>query len=328
MNAFQYLVLSGGGTNGFLHMGALVFIERWLFTQHKLNFLQYFRGIAGTSIGALLSLCLVCGMTTTEMMSISTVYLPRVLVLDFSIFTFNEIRGLRDNTILRECITEIFYTTTGKKDMTFSDLFAYSPCELHICACNIMTSSVEFFSHVTTPAVSVTDALLASMAVPLVFPPISIDGQLYIDGGCQLNLPISVFPVELTLALRIRENTEISTKPETFIEIVRQIFRTFYFSQDVVVNECYKENKANIVQLSAASTGILLTPVKNNALPIHRGYTATGMHLLKFSPYKMPSLFWLITEHVVLFIIKMFVHWCIWQNMIITFTSISVDTIL
>src|SRR5438309_317655 len=38
---------------------------------------------------------------------------------------------------------------------------------------------------------SVRDALLASCALPAVFPPVEIDGERYIDGGVVNNVPIS-----------------------------------------------------------------------------------------------------------------------------------------
>lgn len=57
---------------------------------------------------------------------------------------------------------------------------------LHICATNLSTGGEHWFSE--GPLMR---AILASTALPAIFPPISIDGQLYVDGGVVNNAPLS-----------------------------------------------------------------------------------------------------------------------------------------
>jgi len=50
------------------------------------------------------------------------------------------------------------------------------------------------------------DAILASSAVPGIFPPVNIDGRLLIDGGVVNNLPVSVLldrNMDYTIAVRL-----------------------------------------------------------------------------------------------------------------------------
>lgn len=61
-----------------------------------------------------------------------------------------------------------------------------SPIALHVVATNLLTGLDRRFS--TGDAV---DAILASAAIPAIFPPITIDGIPYIDGGVVNNTPIS-----------------------------------------------------------------------------------------------------------------------------------------
>lgn len=61
-----------------------------------------------------------------------------------------------------------------------------SPIALHIVATNVLTGLDRRFS--TGDAV---DAILASAAIPAIFPPVTIDGVPYIDGGVVNNTPIS-----------------------------------------------------------------------------------------------------------------------------------------
>jgi NTE family protein len=58
--------------------------------------------------------------------------------------------------------------------------------QLHIVATNLATGAEHWFSE--GPLMR---AILASTALPAIFPPISIDGDLYVDGGVVNNAPIS-----------------------------------------------------------------------------------------------------------------------------------------
>ena len=306
MENYDYLVMSGGGSKGFLQMGALVFIERWLYSEYKKSIKTHFKGFAGTSVGALLIFCVVCGLSTTEMIQISARHLPLILTLDFSLVLLQETHGLRDNESIRNCIQEIFYQSTGRRDMSFLEFYQVTQKEFTVCACNVCISDIAFFNRFTTPTVSITDALLASMAVPFVFAPVTIGDQLFIDGGCQLNVPLSIFPVDRTLALWIRDNLQ-PIKPTNLVELSKLIFRSFYYSQDTVIKECYREQRRNIIQLFAPESTFLLAPVTTNALPIRRGYLTAGLHLLTFTKSKLVCLFWLITDQLYQYIVYLFV---------------------
>jgi len=65
---------------------------------------------------------------------------------------------------------------------------AFEECEipLHVSATNLRTGDEHWFS--SGPLMR---AILASTALPGIFPPVAIDGELYIDGGVVNNVPIS-----------------------------------------------------------------------------------------------------------------------------------------
>ena len=76
LGEYQYLILSGGGTNGILQLGALQFIEHCL---KPASLQAHFKGFAGTSIGALLAFSLACGLTTSEILAGIVPALPSLL---------------------------------------------------------------------------------------------------------------------------------------------------------------------------------------------------------------------------------------------------------
>lgn len=65
-------------------------------------------------------------------------------------------------------------------------LFEEAAVPLHVVATSLRTGRDQWFSRG-----SVVDAVLASAALPAVFPPVEIDGELFIDGAVVDNVPIS-----------------------------------------------------------------------------------------------------------------------------------------
>jgi NTE family protein len=67
-----------------------------------------------------------------------------------------------------------------------SDDFASASVPLYVTATNLRTGERRIFSDG-----SVTQAILASTALPGIFPPVAIEGDLYVDGGVSSNLDIA-----------------------------------------------------------------------------------------------------------------------------------------
>jgi len=89
-------------------------------------------------------------------------------------------------------------------EKSFIELFGYVPLfkdlksDFTAVAFNIGTgksldagsSAKKLFSTAETPYVSLKDAIIASISIPGIFPPIKIDDHYYIDGGIAEHLPI------------------------------------------------------------------------------------------------------------------------------------------
>lgn len=132
-------------------------------------------------------------LNTTTLLGKLKRLLPTILTLDLSLFSLSETQGLRETSGLVNIIEEVLMTQFRMTDITFAKLREMNNNrDLTVCACNAMTNKIELFNYTTFPHVSVKQALLASMAIPIMYPPVRILDQLYIDGGCQLNLPVCV----------------------------------------------------------------------------------------------------------------------------------------
>lgn len=309
LNSLQYLVFSGGGPNGLLHIGALEYLDILLHVINRESVFSHFKGFAGVSVGSLLAVMTVCGLTPREMIHRVQEVLPELQNMNYSLFGFQQTYGLRDNVPLFKFVKSLF----GKTLMTFTDLYKKTKKELYICACDLQSSTVRMFSHELTPHVDVALATMASMSIPFVFSPVEIDGRLYIDGGCQLNLPINAFPVERSLALWIREPVPDCDKSEITSHVTtlgKQVLRAYFYAHDTVVSHMYLPRwTSHFVMLPAFTSGLLLKPVLDINTPIRVGSFAMCKHLLLRRATRVPVCFVGILYHLITHIPDHFICW-------------------
>jgi len=92
-------------------------------------------------------------------------------------FRFNERSGLVDDSVLNHKLREIY------GDWLFSDL----KMPFKVVATDLLAGE-----KVVLAEGSVLDAIRASLAIPIIFPPWEVDGRLLIDGAASDPLPIDV----------------------------------------------------------------------------------------------------------------------------------------
>ncbi len=168
------VVLSGGANLGAVHVGMLrALIEEGIRPDL----------IVGTSVGAINGAYIasrwdgggVHGLDAVwASMSRSTIFPTRLLggLLGFI--------GKRDHLVPPDELRRLI------EDHAEFERIEDAPIPLHIVATNLLTGLDRRFS--TGPTV---DAVMASAAIPAVFPPVTINGVPYIDGGVVNNTPVS-----------------------------------------------------------------------------------------------------------------------------------------
>src|SRR3990172_6497591 len=167
------LVLSGGGAMGALQAGVLRVLVRRGFRPGR---------IVGTSVGALNGAFLAFYPSVTGVERLAEIW--RGLESERFIH-FNPVRiafrlasrqlNLFGNEFLQRLIAE----------HTVEDDFAAAQLPLYITATNLQTGRKRVFSEGP-----VSQAVLASTAIPGAFAPVEIDGQTYLDGGVIANLDL------------------------------------------------------------------------------------------------------------------------------------------
>jgi predicted acylesterase/phospholipase RssA len=185
-----HLVLSGGGMRGVIFIGAL----RYIYIE---NLHKNITHIAANSIGSFVALCITFKLTIEEFEEIIYVskednnlcYVPTKnyykIISHLGLFSIaNFVEHLRKKIRIKY---------PGIKDITFKEASKKFGINLYFSTTNINRCENRIFSIEDSPDVSVFTACEASMAIPLLFNPVAIEGEYYYDGGFTNNFPIKIF---------------------------------------------------------------------------------------------------------------------------------------
>jgi len=142
--------------------------------------------VVGCSGGSLYGSCIANGASSDEINSLSKRLWTSDLMQGYTAnlkatkdgsLRFNERSGLVNDAVLNNTLEEVY------SDLSFSDL----QIPLKIIATDMLTGEKVILSEG-----NLKDAIRASIAIPIIFPPWEVDGRLLIDGGASDPLPIDV----------------------------------------------------------------------------------------------------------------------------------------
>lgn len=172
------------------------------------------------------------------------------------------------------------YSNTGLRrlaDMVPIHTIEHMTVPLSINAANLRTGKEHWFS-----AGPLAPAILASTALPGIFPPVMVDGEIYVDGGVVNNVPVSR-AVELG-ATRIFVLTCGAAKPAARpirrpLDVLMQAV-TQSRAAAVEVDIARYAQKAEIVVLPVPDTGpIKFTDPTKSAQLMRHGFEAASEYL-------------------------------------------------
>ena len=189
--------LGGGGARGFAHLGALKALEE---RNLKPDI------IAGTSAGALLGVLYADG------------------------FTPDEICEMFKDTKFKQFIELTFPTSglfrpTGLHNFLKRNLRAKTFEQLQIPFIAVATDWEKAMTVNFSEGDNLIDAVVASCSVPLIFSPVKIDSQYYVDGGIFKNLPASTIRERCNILFGV--NVTMMMPPENKHNLKYYAERTF-----------------------------------------------------------------------------------------------------
>ncbi len=157
------LALGGGGARGSAHIGVLMELER-LKIRPSL--------ITGTSIGGLIGALLAAGFSTAEMETF------------FHNLTVGNIYGLPGGAPSISTNAKLEKMLRDKlKDLTFADLKI---------PLSVVTTDLVMRKEVVLDEGDVVTAVLATTALPVIFPPVKVADRILTDGGMLNNVPFDI----------------------------------------------------------------------------------------------------------------------------------------
>lgn len=167
------LVLGGGGGRGLAHIGAWRALQEMGIRPVR---------IVACSAGALIGACIAAGASWRDLAG-------RAQLLAGGIFSLNGrvlSQGMRTPSLLRdEPLRELIRSLSPARRI--DDL----PVPLSVNAVDLATGEVVWFGEGGRRDVPLADAVYASCALPLFFPPAAIGGDHFIDGGILDPLPVA-----------------------------------------------------------------------------------------------------------------------------------------
>lgn len=162
------LALSSGGVNGIMFIGAANLLKEY-------GILQNIKHYIGCSAGAITCALLACDIDPKEIIE-KTLHFE---ICDWN-NNFNPSEGVMKVTKLKNHLREIIGDRTMKdidKRLTFSTL-------------NLSKNKTVYIDTLTHPNMKIVDAVIMSSSIPVVFPCVRYDGDIYIDGAITDSFPI------------------------------------------------------------------------------------------------------------------------------------------
>ncbi len=214
---FTSIVIAGGALKVISVIGCVKYLE-----EH--NKLGSIRNYVGTSAGSIMCLFMILGYTYSEIIDFFVHNLSdekiNTLDPDECIELFNQY-GLNSGSNIELFIKRILIRKNHDENITFLDLAKKTGKNLVVCVSNLSKETPEYFNVDTMPHLQVVTAIKVSCSIPILLVPISINDNIYIDGGFYNNFPIDYFKNNtLKDILGINIKLKIYQKTDTFLNYI------------------------------------------------------------------------------------------------------------
>ena len=243
------LVLSGGGTRGFAHLGVIAALHEKGIKPDV---------ISGVSAGAIVGAFIAGGKTPEEILAIFK---------KGWFFKYTKLHIPIDGLLKLDGLKEII-----QKEITAQNIEELE-LPFFVGVSNLNKGIIEY-----KKAGALDVNVLASSSIPILFSPIEINGSQYVDGGLMDNIPIA--PIKNDCKQIIVSNIS-PLNPEAKIKNLVQIAtRTFYMSVNVNMDEVRKHATVFIDHEGIDKYDILLRTKADELFEL--GYNSTKKSMINF----------------------------------------------
>ncbi len=263
------LVISGGGVKIIGALGAIKYLEE---KKQLANIRKFF----GTSAGSVLSLMLVLGFTSGEIIKfIETFDLSKIFIVntDELFTTFNVCSSAKLEKVIKLFInfkldkpslsglatetqtassTAFCHLGTNFENITMEELFAITGKVLTVTTVCLEKRVPVYITYKNFPKIPVWKAVLASCSIPLIFKPVEWEGLHYVDGALVDNFPLlRIKPHEIPFTLGIQTCVDLETN---FIPHNQPEFNIYHYILNII--KIVMESKTQIKSYNVISVKI------------------------------------------------------------------------
>jgi NTE family protein len=199
------LVLSGGGTRGFAHLGVIDALQEKGIKPDV---------ISGVSAGSIVGAFIAGGKSPHETMEIFK---------KGWFFKYTKLQLPVNGLLKLDGLKEII-----EREIDFKNL-EDSPLPFHIAVANLNQGKVEYKN-----SGPLGKTVLASSSIPVLFAPVELAGKFYVDGGLMDNIPIE--PIKNDCEQIIVVNIAPLNPRDRFKNLIQIASRTFYMSVNANMN--------------------------------------------------------------------------------------------
>jgi len=205
------IIFSGGGFKGWAYIGSIRALNE------RVDF-KDIKKIIAVSCGSIFSIFYILQIDYRYILDF---FLNQNLkkYMDVNIDSLLTNQSILEGKLLKSMLKELISSKINP-DCNFMELYNQTKINYTVLSFNLTDIDIEYFNKTNTPDVMVVDAIMASCAVPLLFPGYTINEKVYYDVGFCNNCPCNLIdPKELrknTIAFdlasyRVREKYNILT---------------------------------------------------------------------------------------------------------------------
>jgi len=280
------LIISGGGLKGIAFLGTLECLQR----KDNLDF-RSIETFAGSSVGSILSVLLVCGFSVAEIFKIVHDTNLRDLV-DFDLSKITKLYGVESGYKLMKRFREEFEKKKIDPDITLEELHEKTGRRL-IITVSCIGKGVKYFDYKNEPSLSVLLAVRMSIGIPLFLTAVKYKGDYYVDGGVLDNVPIkalSQYAPDTVLTLRTTSSAMVGDEEvsiNSFEDYIWMLGSTIFNEIEQLRESDYQEHRDNsIVVPIKEHPSIDITNDEKKEL-IKQGYVAAKEYLNSYTYFQM-----------------------------------------
>jgi NTE family protein len=196
----ENLVLSGGATKGLVYIGIFKAFD-------ELNIRKNIKRVIGTSIGGLMGLLFVLGLSGKQIeelfIKLDSNKLKDIKVENIVEMWTSKGHGIDSGNRLEEVCRIILNKITGNDRITMKELWEKTGIEWSVISVNLNQNKWVEISYKTFPNLEIYKAIRMTTAIPIYYNCVEYEGESYVDGAIMLNYPIELMKDSLENTLGI-----------------------------------------------------------------------------------------------------------------------------